>query len=63
MKKGPLQCMRYLELGSQIWENGTVPDNGRASSHLTVTFSGSQEEGWSEVVTAVKPNHGQNCVG
>ena len=26
---------------------------------LTMIFSGSQEEGWSEVVTAVKPNHGQ----
>ena len=47
--------MRYLELGTQIQENGTVTDYGRASSHLTVIFSGSQEEGWSEVVTAVKP--------
>ena len=47
--------MRYLELGTQIWENGTVTDNGRASSHLTVIFSGSQEEGWFEVVTAVTP--------
>ena len=47
--------MRYLELGTQIWENGTVTDYERTSSHLTVIFSGSQEEGWSEVVTAVKP--------
>ena len=45
--------MKYLELGTQIRENWTVTDYGRASSHLTVIFSGSQEEGWSEVVTAV----------
>ena len=31
-----------------------MTDYGRTKSHLTVIFSGSQEEGWSEVVTAVK---------
>ena len=51
--------MRHLELGTKILENGTMTDYGRASSHLTVIFSGSQEEVWSEVVT----NYGQNCVG
>ena len=54
-KKVLLHCMRYLELGTQIRENGTVTDYGRASSHLTVIFSGSQEESWSEVVAAVTP--------
>ena len=54
-KKVLLHCIRYLELGTQIRENGTVTDYGRASSHLTVIFSGSQEEGWSEVVAAVTP--------
>ena len=53
-KKVLLHCMRYLELGTQIRKNETVADYGRASSHLTVIFSGSQEEGWSKVVTAVK---------
>ena len=57
--------MRYiLELDTQIWENGTVTDYGRASSHLTVIIIQWQSGGgWSEVVTAVKSNHGQNCVG
>ena len=47
--------MRFLKPGTQTQENETVTDYGRASSHLTVIFSGSQEEGWSEVVAAVKP--------
>ena len=43
-------------------DTGEWDCDGRTSSHLTVIFSGSQEEGWSEVVTTVETNHGQNCV-
>ena len=53
MKKEPPTLYEVSGTGIQIRENETVTDYGRTSSHLTVIFSGSQEEGWSEVVTAV----------
>ena len=48
-KKVLLHCLRYLELGAQIQENGSVTEYRVASSHMTLIFSGSHEDGWSEL--------------
>ena len=53
-KKVLLHCLRYLELGAQIRESGSVTEYRVASSHMTLIFSGSHEVGWSEIVAPVK---------
>ena len=55
-KKVLLHCLRYLELGTQIRENGRVTDYSSANSHQTVVYSASYGgESWSEVMAAVSP--------
>ena len=54
-KKVLLHCLRYLELGYQIRENGRVTDYSSANVHQTLVFGGNHEEVWSEVVAAVAP--------
>ena len=54
-KKVLLHCLRYLELGAQIRENGSVTDYRVASSHMSLIFSRCHEDGWSDVVGPVKP--------
>ena len=55
-KKILLHCLRYLELGSQIRENGSVTDYSSANLHQELVFSCDRESGsWSEVLSAVTP--------
>ena len=54
-RKGELiHCLRYLELGSQVRENGNVTDYNAASSHRVMILDNPSET-WSELEESVQP--------
>ena len=57
-KKILLHCVRYLELGAQIREEGRVVDYGGANAHLVELFD-SPTESWEELLGIVQPTLGQ----
>ena len=53
-KKVLVHCLRYLELGSQVRENGNVTDYNAASSHRVMILDNPSET-WSELEECVQP--------
>ena len=53
-KKILIHCLRYLELGSQVQENGNVTDYHAASSHRVMILD-SPSETWSDLEECVQP--------
>ena len=48
-----IHCLRYLELGSQVWENGNVTDYNATSSHRVMILDNPSET-WSELEECVQ---------
>ena len=57
-KKVLFHCMRYLELGSQIRENGNVTDYTAATHYQAEIYSNSAES-WSQLISVVRPHMDQ----
>lgn len=53
-KKVLLHCVRYLELGAQLRENGKITDYTTASSHQAVIL-GNCAETWDDLIGDVSP--------
>ena len=53
-KKVLLHCVRYLELGAQLRENGMITDYATASSHQAVVL-GNCAETWADLLEDVSP--------
>ena len=55
-KKILLHCMRYLELGSQIRENGNVTDYTAAGTHYGAEIYSNTSENWPQLISVVTPH-------